>query len=178
MTYIMFVVDDSIVSTANGGSMKDRIPLAPLQKLAWFNLIVFAIAVALYLMAVPFFEWRFHMTLSRAALPSLGLFGICGLWGLGNYFLKDHQQRARVDLDEREALIYQRANTIGIALFWVLFVFSCVGVWAYLSFVRHQATLPVGFLLLLVFAGLIVWQVTQSIAILVQYRRSAGDETL
>src|ERR1035438_8509586 len=80
MTYIMFVVDDSMVSTANGGSMKDRIPLAPLQKLAWFNLIVFAIAVALYLMAVPFFEWRFHMTLTRAALPSLGMFGVCGLW--------------------------------------------------------------------------------------------------
>ena len=28
--------------------MKDRIPLAPLQKLAWFNLIVFSITAALY----------------------------------------------------------------------------------------------------------------------------------
>jgi hypothetical protein len=174
----MFVLDDSLVSMANGGSMKDRIPLAPLQKLAWFNLIVFAVPVILYAITVPLLAGHFHRTLAEAALPSLGLFGICGLWGLGNYFLKDHQRRARVNLDEREALIYQRANTIGIALFWVLFVFSCVGVWAYLSFVRHQATLPVGFLLLLVFAGLIVWQVTQSIAILVQYRRSAGDETL
>ena len=174
----MFVVDDSIVSTANGGSMKDRIPLAPLQKLAWFNLIVFAIAVALYLMAVPFFEWRFHMTLAHAALPSLGVVGVCGLWGLGSYFLKDHQRRARVNLDEREALIYQRAGMIGVVLFWEVFVVLCMGVWAYLSYVRHQATIPVGFLPFLVMLVSIVFWVTQSIAILVQYKRSVADDAV
>ena len=158
--------------------MKDSIPLAPLQRLAWFNLIVFAVAGALYLMAIPFFEWRLHMTLARAALPSLGVFGVCGLWGLGNYFLYDRKRRAKVKLDEREELIYQRAGMIGVVLFWEVFVALCMGVWAYLSYVRHQATLPVGFLPLLVFAGMIVWQVTQSIAILVQYKRSAGDDTL
>ena len=176
----MFVTDDAYMFVANGGSMKvkDSVPLAPLQRYAWFNLIVFAIAVALYLMAVPFFEWRFHITLTRAALPSLGVFGVCGLWGLGNYFLKDHQRRARVNLDEREALIWQRAGIIGMALFWVLFVFVCMGVWAYLSYVRHQATVPIGSLPLLVSAGGIVSWVTQSISILVQYKRSAGDDTL
>jgi hypothetical protein len=158
--------------------MKDNIPLAPLQRYAWFNLIVFAIAVALYLIAVPFFQWRFHMTMTRAALPSLGLFGICGLWGLGNQFLYDRKRRTRVNLDEREALVYQRANTIGMVLFWEVFVALCMGVWAYLSYVRHQATIPVGFLPFQLFAGMIVWQVTQSIAILVQYKRSGSDDTL
>ena len=158
--------------------MKDSIPLAPLQRLAWFNLIVFAVAVALYFMALSFFTWHFHRTLAVAALPALGMFGVCGLWGLGNYFLHDRKRRARVNLDEREALIYQRANTIGVALFWLFFVVLCMGVWAYLSYVRHQATIPVGFLPLRVFVGMIVWQVTQSIASLVQYRRSAGDDTL
>ena len=67
---------------------------------------------------------------------------------------------------------------MGMALFWVLFVFACMGVWAYLSYVRHQATVPIGFLPFLVFAGCVVMWVTQSIAILVQYRRSAGDDTL
>ena len=173
----MFVMDDSIVSTANGGSMKvkDSVPLAPLQRYAWFNLIVFAIAVTLYLMAVPFFEWRFHITLTRAALPSLGVFGVCGLWGLGNYFLKDHQRRARVNPDEREALIYRRAGMIGVVLFWEVFVVLCMGVWAYL-YVRHQATVPIGFLPFLVLAGSVVLWVTQSIAILMQYRRSAADD--
>ena len=158
--------------------MKENVPLAPLQRLAWFNLIVFAIAVSLYLIAVPFFEWRFHMTLGRSALPALGVFGVCGLWGLGNYFLKDHRRRARVNLDEREELIYQRAGTIGVVLFWEVFVVLCMGVWAYLSYVRHQAAIPVGFLPFLVMLVFIVFWVTQSIAILVQYKRSAGDDTL
>ena len=158
--------------------MKDSIPLAPLQRLAWFNLIVFAVPVALYAITVPLLAWHFHRTLAEASLPSLGLFGICGLWGLGNRFLYDRRRRARVNLDEREALIYQRANMIGMANFWGVFVLLCMGVWAYLSYVRHQATLPIGFLPLLVFVGMIVWQVTQSIAILVQYRRSVGDDTL
>jgi len=158
--------------------MKENVPLAPLQRLAWFNLIVFAIAVSLYLIAVPFFEWRFHMTLGRAALPALGVFGVCGLWGLGNYFLKDHRRRARVNLDEREELIYQRAGTIGVVLFWEVFVVLCMGVWAYLSYVRHQATIPVGFLPFLVMLVFIVFWVNQSIAILVQYRRSVSDDTL
>ena len=136
--------------------MKDTVPLAPLQRLAWFNLIVFAVPAALYAITVPLLAWRFHRTLAEASLPALGLFGICGLWGLGNRFLYDRKRHARVNLDEREALIYQRANTIGVALFWEVFVFLCMGVWAYLSYVRHQATLPIGFLPLLVFAGMIV----------------------
>ena len=78
----MFAMDDPIVSVANGGSMKDSVPLAPLQRYAWFNLIVFAIAVALYLAAVSLCEWRFHLSLTRAALPSLGVFGVCGLLGI------------------------------------------------------------------------------------------------
>ncbi|MGP8258542.1 MAG: hypothetical protein ACLQM6_01155 [Acidobacteriaceae bacterium] len=158
--------------------MKDKIPLAPLQRMAWFNLIVFAIAVALYLIAVPFFVWRLHMTLAGAALPSLGVFGVCGLWGLGNYFLYDRKRRAKLKLDERESLINQRAATIGVVLFWEVFVFLCIGVWAYFSYVRHQATVPVGFLPFLVMFGFVVFMVTQSIAILVQYRRSTGDDTL
>ncbi len=158
--------------------MKDSVPLAPLQRLAWFNLIVFAVAVALYLMTLSFFTLHFHRTLAVAAMPALGMFGVCGLWGLGNYFLYDRKRCARVKLDERESLINQRAAAIGMVLFWEVFVFLCMGVWAYLSYVRHQTTVPIGFLPFLVMFGMIVFWVTQSIAILVQYKRSCGDDTL
>jgi hypothetical protein len=158
--------------------MKDSIPLAPLQKLAWFNLAVFAAVVVLYSAAVPLLAWYFHKSLAVAAVPALGLFGICGLWGFGSYFLYDRRCRSRVKLDEREALIQQRAAMIGMALFWEVFVFSCMGVWAVLSYVRHQTTLPVGFLPGLVFAGMIIFTVTQSIAILVQFKRSGSDDAL
>jgi hypothetical protein len=158
--------------------MKDRIPLAPLQKLAWFNLVVFAAVVVLYAAAVPLLAWHFHKSLAAAAVPAMGAFGICGLWGLGSYFLYDRRRHAPVKLDERESLIKQRAAMIGMLLFWEVFVFSCMGVWAVLSYVRHQTTLPVGFLPGMVIAGMVVFTVTQSIAILVQYKRSANDDAL
>jgi hypothetical protein len=157
--------------------MKDSIPLAPLQRLAWFNLIVFAVAVALYLMDVPFFAGHFHRTLAAAAQPALGLFGLCGIWGFGSFFLYDRKRRAKVKLDEREELINLQAAAVGLAAFWLVFVALCMGVWAVLTYVRHQATLPVGFLPFLVIAGLVVQTVFQSFAILAEYKRSCGDDT-
>jgi hypothetical protein len=41
------------------------------QKVAWFNLAVFAAAVLAYVALVPVL----------GAVPALGAFGICGLWG-------------------------------------------------------------------------------------------------
>jgi hypothetical protein len=150
--------------------MKDSVPLAPLQRWAWFNLSVFAFVVILYLSAVPFFVWYRHMTLAAAALPSLGMFGFSGLWGIGDWLYR------RKKMDEREELIYQRATSLGMAIFWQVFVFSCMGVWAILDLGYHQTKVPVGFLPFLVVLGFIVFMVPQSIAILVQYKRSACDD--
>ena len=171
--------------------MKDTVPLAPLERWAWFNLIVFAIAMVLYLMAVPFFEWRLHLNLATSLQRASGSFGVLGLWGVGQMgfgslwgynsystYFRDHRRRTKVKLDELEIYISQRAAMIGIVLFWQVFVFLSMGVWAYLSYVRHQDMVPVGFLPFLVGLGGVVFWVTQSIAILVQYRRSAGDDTL
>jgi hypothetical protein len=123
-------------------------------------------------MAVPFFAWHFHRTLAAAALPSLGMFGVCGLWG------SDPLICDRRKLDEREALINQQAMMLGMRIFWQVFVLSCMGVWAYFSYILHQTRGLVGFLPFLVMLGFIVFMVTLSIAILVQYKRSAGDDTL
>ena len=91
--------------------MNGPIPLASLQKLAWFNLIVFAIAVASYAIAVPLLAAHFHKTLAAASLPSLGMFGLTGLWGFGSLICE------RRTLDERESLIKQRAMMAGFVLF-------------------------------------------------------------
>jgi hypothetical protein len=53
-----------------------------------------------------------------------------------------------------------------------------MGVWATFFYIRHQADVPVVFLPALVWGGFIVYTITQSIAILVQYRRSASDDAL
>lgn len=152
--------------------MKGRIPLAPLQKLAWFQLIVFAIAVASYAIAIPSLASHFHQTLAAASLPSLGMFGLCGLWGFGDLICD------RRKLDERERLINQRATMAGVTLFWRVWVLSCMGIWAVLLYIRHQDVVPVTLLPSLVFAGWIVFTVTQAIATLVQYKRSVPDDVV
>jgi len=152
--------------------MKDRIPLAPLQKLAWFNLIVFVCTGARYLIAVPLLAGYFHRTLAFASLPSLGIFGLCGLWGFGALICD------RRKLDERESLINQKAMMTGAALFWQVFVLSCMGVWAVCFYILHRPEVPVVLLPALVWGGFVVYNVTQAIAILVQYKRSAADDTL
>jgi len=150
----------------------NNIPLAPLQRFAWFDLIVFAGTLGLYLMAVPLLAWHRHLTFAAAALPALGMFGLCGLWGFGPLICD------RRKLDERESLINQRAAVLGMTLFWEVFVLSCMGLWADLSYLRHQDTVPIWFLPSLVAAGAVVFYITQSIAILVQYKRSAADDAL
>jgi len=158
--------------------MKDRIPLAPLQKMARFNLIVFAAVVVLYLIAVPLLAWYFHRTLLEASVPALGLFGLCGLWGFGSFFLYDRKRGAKVKLDEREELINLRATTTGFAAAWGVFVALCMGVWVVRSYVVHRPTLPIGFLPFLVFTAMIVQTVFQSLGIRAEYKRSCGDDTL
>lgn len=152
--------------------MKDGSALAPLQKLAWFNLIVFATGATLYLVSVPLIAWHFHKTLVAASVPALGIFGLCGILGISSFICN------RRNLDEREELIDRRATMLGMTLFWEVFVLSSVGVWAIFSYIRHQTTVPVGFFPFLVFVGFIVFSVTQSVAILIQYKRSAGDDAL
>jgi hypothetical protein len=161
-----------------GGIMKNTVPLAPLQRLAWFNVIVFAAVVVLYVIAVPSLALYFHKSLAQAALPALGLFGLCGIWGFGSHILYDRRGRVKVKLDEREELINLRATTTGFAGAWLVFVALCMGVWAVRSYALHRPTVPVDFLPFLVFVGMIVFTVFQSLAILAEYKRSCGDDTL
>ena len=129
-------------------------------------------------MRVPLLAWVFHKTLIAAAQPALGLFGLCGIWGFGSFFLYDRRQRAKVRLDEREEKINEQATIIGFAMAWMVFVALCMGVWAFCFFVVHRTTVPIGFLVFLTVACVIVQTVFQSLVILVEYRRSCGHGTL
>lgn len=53
---------------------------------------------------------------------------------------------------------------LGMTLFWEVIVLSYMGLWADLSYVRHQAMVPIWFLPSLVGVGAVVFHITQAIA--------------
>jgi hypothetical protein len=139
--------------------------VTPQQKMAWFNLAVFGLAVLVYLGLCPVL----------GPVPALGAMGVCGFWGLGGVFFRKRQP-GDVVLDERDRLISLRAQLAGLWVFWECFVLGCVGGWAVIRYWYHRETIAVEVLPLLVFAGMAVFTVAQSIGILVQYGRGGRDE--
>jgi uncharacterized membrane protein len=128
------------------------------QRVHAFNLLVISITLALFLAAVPMIGF------ARAG----GMLGFIGLLGFG--FLFYYRRGNEVVADERDRAIQQRAFHIGFAIFWVLFVLGCVGTW---FAVGDNGSIPVRFLPIFMYFAWIIWQGAMSIAVLVQYHRSA-----
>jgi hypothetical protein len=148
----------------------------PQQKAAWFVLIVFAATVALYSAAVPLVSWRLDRPWTSVAVPFLGLFGLCGLWGVYPLFFMA-RRGVKLVMDERDRLLSANAWRAGMAIFWLVFVFGCVGSWAFMRYVRglERVTVPVEFFPWMVIAGMIVFGVTQSVATLCYYGWRSPD---
>ncbi len=92
--------------------------MSRLEKHAWFNLGVFAVACVLFALAYP------HI----GVLPAIGCFGLCGLWGLASFLFYPKGKMSAV-LDEREKAITRRAWQAGHGIFWLLFVGSFMFAW-------------------------------------------------
>lgn len=147
------------------------------EKIAWFNLAVFAvilivfcggyIAITTY---VPEFDFWRRVRIAFSAV------GLCGLWGLSGRLFKKEKD-TEILTDERDMLIQRRSVFLGHLVFWLFFVMISVGVWGVLFF-QGIESIPIEFLPIMVFMGMLVVGVTQSVATLVLYRRGidAGAE--
>jgi hypothetical protein len=136
------------------------------QRVARFNLMVVAAAAVLYGALVPVL----------GAGPALGAFGVCGLMGLGVLFYRRGRNGSKVVLDERDQLVAVRAQILGLWVMWEFLVFGCMATWAVKRYYKHEPTISVDVLPLLLMASFVVLIVSQSIATLVQYGRSHADE--
>jgi len=157
--------------------MTDRTPFEPLQKFAWFNLIVFAVTLALYLIAVPINCWLTHRSWLQAGASVSGVFGVLGVWGLSPFLLHSARRKRGELLDEWEDFIWQRAVRISMGIIWGLFVLVSMSIWCVADLCLHLTTLqfPVEFLPNCVLAGMAVLTVTHSVTILIQYKQDSRD---
>jgi hypothetical protein len=135
------------------------------QKVAWFNLTVFAAAAATYVALV----------LLWGPLPAFAAFGIFGLWGLTPFFYY-LRRKGKVLVDERDQLVNLRAVLASYSIFWLCFVAACMITWSVLRYYKYQNTVSVDVLPLLVGGGMIVFMVSHSVAVLIQYGRSRERE--
>jgi hypothetical protein len=139
------------------------------QKAAWFNLIVFAGTVALYLALVPLLRWGLNWPWKMAAITTQAVFGLCGLWGFGGFFYTPKHDSKPL-MDERDHLLARFAWRAGMGAFWGVFILGCMGSWAIMQYRGLQyVTVPVGFFPWMVFAGMIIFGLTQSLATLHYY---------
>ena len=135
------------------------------QKMAWFNLSVAILAVLVYCLLIPFVGPRGAMV----------AWAVGALWALTPLFYLRARRTSQVVLDERDQLVQLRANLATLVVVWSCLVLGCMGTWAVLRYVKHQGMVSVEVLPGVVMAGMAIFMVTNSIAILAQYGQGRGD---
>jgi hypothetical protein len=133
------------------------------QKAAWFTLVVASLALGLSVTAFCIAFFVFGLPARRAA-GGFGFLGIMGLAGLtAILFRKD---AGKVRHDERDMMIQRKAALAAYGSFWALFVLAAMVPW---FLIGPDGTITVNYLPWMVFGGMFVVMVVQSIVTLEQY---------
>jgi hypothetical protein len=142
------------------------------QKIAWFTLVVLALALGLSVAASCAAYFVFGLPVRRAA-SGFAFVGIMGLLGLIPILFK--KDKDRMQCDERDLAIHRTATIAAYAIFWVLFVAAAMVPW---FIVGPDGLIPVNCLLWMVFGGMFVVMLVQAIVTLTQYGWTGKGERL
>ena len=139
------------------------------QKIAWFNLIVVSLALGLSVIAfsIGYFFFGVPACQAVAGFGFIGIMGFCGLSPV--LFRKD---KSKVQFDERDTAIQRKAVIAAYATFWLLFVAAAMIPW---FIIGPNGTITVNYLPWMVFGGMFVVVLMQSIATLTQYGWKGKD---
>jgi hypothetical protein len=132
------------------------------QKIAWFNLIVVSLALGLSVIAFCIVYFIFGIPAHRAA-AGFGFMGIMGFIGLTPVLFKD---KNKVQADERDLAILRKATVTAYSVFWILFVAATMIPW---FIIGPNGTITVNYLPWMVFGGMCVVMLLQSIVTLNEY---------
>ena len=139
--------------------------LVPAQKTAWLTLAAASASILAFGVLIP-------LVGPQAAQAAFALLGVTGL---GAYYFRPRKGDDTPILDERDRLIESRSQVLGFKLFWVVFVGTCMSLWALARYGWHQEMVSVDLLPGLVMGGWIVYAIAHSVAVLAQYGRSQAD---
>lgn len=133
------------------------------QKMAWFTLIMLTLALASSLIAVSVLYFGFGHPMRRA-VGGFGFIGIMGFSGLAQLLFK--KDKGKVKLDERDLLIKNKAMLAAYWGFWPIFVIA-----AMVPFFIYgpDGMVSVLYLCWMVFGGMFIVMLVQSIVTLEEY---------
>ncbi len=140
------------------------------QKIALYNLIVIISSLTITGAAVGILAIMYGMP---KALSGSGFLGILGLIGLSPILFR--KKREQLVFDERDLLIYRKATIAAYSTFWIFFTTVCMVPYLVLD---RGATIRVVVLPGMLAGGFIIFQLIQSISILIQYSRGPKGEEL
>ena len=126
------------------------------QKHAWFNVAVCVLTVVTY--AILFQIGG--PTFATAAFAWFGLLGFAQMF----YRRSDNA----VVIDERDRLIHANSVKVAFGVFWLYFTAVCMGPWFTIG---AAGAVPVSMLPCALVLGAVLFVLSQSIAMLVQYQR-------
>jgi len=142
--------------------------MLPQQRLAWFQIVVFATACATGCL----------LWLLAGGQTVLAAFGLLGLWGLSPLFVRRKKKEpGEVLIDERDREIVRRATLFGFAASYLAFVLVSMAIWFCNWMLHSNETVSVHTLTLPVWIAFAVAVVARAIAILVRYGREDADAT-
>lgn len=133
------------------------------QKVAWFTLVVLALALGLSLAAFCVGYFVLGVPAQRAA-AGFGFIGIMGLVGLTPILFR--KDKAKVQCDERDLVIQRNAAVAAYATFWLLFVAAAMVPW---FITGPNGMITINYLPWMVFGGMFVVVLVQAIVTLSQY---------
>ena len=132
------------------------------QKIAWFTLIMLALALFLSLIAVGVLHLGYGLPMHRAVggFGFIGVIGFCGLAPL--IFRKGKQDK----LDERDLLILRKVKLTAYWCFWPVFVLAAM---APFFIYGPDGTVSVKYLCWMVFGGMFFVMLMEALVTLEEY---------
>ena len=138
-----------------------------LQKLAWYQLVVL-IGWIIITAAVAAIVFRYRLNQEILAFPLL----------LGVFIQFDRVffplRPGRIEYDERDAAIKQKALNLAYGILWYAFVFGSLIAYLVLG---PTSSMPTGVFVIMILGGAILLRFVWSIAVIVQYGISSKEQS-